>query len=92
MDDSKLEYAIDKYINDLLILPKDLNISTIVATCKANFNFNTFNIGYYFDDYDDILIEKQYKNISYTKTSSFEIKKKKIKIIIIINHLKIKLH
>ena len=41
MTDIKLEYGIDSHINNLLILPKDLSISTIVVTCKANFDFNT---------------------------------------------------
>jgi TATA-box binding protein (TBP) (component of TFIID and TFIIIB) len=76
MTDIKLEYGIDSHINNLLILPKDLSISTIVVTCKANFDFNTNNIGLYFDNYDDILISKHYKKMCYDKDSMHEIKLK----------------
>ena len=76
MTDVKLLDGIHCHINNLLILPKDLVVSTIVVTCKANFDFNTDMIGLYFDDYDDILIAKHYKKMCYDKNTVTEVKTK----------------
>jgi len=76
MTDIKLLDGINCHVNNLLILPKDLIVSTIVVTCKANFDFNTDMIGLYFDDYDDILIAKHYKKMCYDKNSIHEVKSK----------------
>lgn len=72
---------------DAYNLPYDLPISTATITCKINVLFDVQNIAYYFNDFDDVLIDKQYgdrrgnnsinsKNSKKIKTS----KKKKIKI------------
>ena len=47
---------------ELLSLPYDLQISTSTITCHLDIKFNVKNIGLYFDDFDDILIQKKYGN------------------------------
>ena len=43
-------------------LPYDLTISTATITCKINVMFHVYNIAYYFNDFDDIIIGKKFGN------------------------------
>lgn len=74
LDQAKL-YAYD--------LPYDLLISTATITCKINTLFDVENIAYYFNDFDDILIDKKYgdritNNLLNLKKTNKKKKKKKI--------------
>ena len=61
---------------DAYNLPYDLPISTTTITCKINVLFDVENIAYYFNDFDDILIDKKYGN----RSGINSINSKKIKI------------
>lgn len=66
-------------------LPYDLPISTTTITCKINVLFDVENIAYYFNDFDDVLIDKKYGNrsglnsVNSKKTKNSKKKKKKVK-------------
>ena len=48
---------------DMMVLPDDLEISTITVTCKVkDLKFNVENIGLYFNDFDSVLVGKKYGN------------------------------
>lgn len=79
--------GLEKAKLDAYNLPYDLPISTATITCKINVLFDVENIAYYFNDFDDVLIDKKYgnrsglnsinsKNLKKTKTNK---KKKKVK-------------
>ena len=74
MNEIKLLNGLYYHSNNILILPRDLVISTITLTFKVNFNFNTENLGLYFNDFDDFLIEKHYLKKRYNKKGEFNIK------------------
>lgn len=47
--------------SELYNLPYDLKISTATITCKLpGVLFNVANIAYYFNDFDDVIIDKKY--------------------------------
>jgi TATA-box binding protein (TBP) (component of TFIID and TFIIIB) len=65
-------------------LSYDLPISTATITCKINVLFDVENIAYYFNDFDDVLIGKQYGNrvinnlVNIKKNKTNKKKKRKI--------------
>lgn len=82
---SELISGLERAKLDAYNLPYDLPISTATITCKINVLFNVENIAYYFNDFDDILIDKKYGNrtglnsVNSKKTKQAKKKKKKIK-------------
>lgn len=70
---------------DAYNLPYDLPISTATITCKINVLFDVENIAYYFNDFDDVLIDKKYGNrsginsVGSKKTKNSKKKKRKVK-------------
>ena len=61
---SELISGLERAKLDAYNLPYDLPISTATITCKINVLFDVENIAYYFNDFDDILIDKKYGNRS----------------------------
>ena len=57
---------VDECIDDFNGLYPDITISTTTITCSINVNFNIENIGCYFDDFDEYLIDKKYGDRSST--------------------------
>jgi TATA-box binding protein (TBP) (component of TFIID and TFIIIB) len=76
---SKLISGLERAKLDAYNLPYDLPISTATITCKINVLFDVENIAYYFNDFDDILIDKKYGNRSGMKSVNSKKKKQKKK-------------
>ena len=72
--------SINNHVNDINGLYPDIGLSTTTITCTINLNFNTENLGLYFDDFDDYLIDKRYgnRNLKYIIDTSNKKSKKKI--------------
>jgi len=80
--DGELIKSIKQTKLELSELPYDLDISTATITCHIDINFNTENIGLYFNDFDDILVGKKFGNriINNLVNINNDIKPKKINI------------
>lgn len=82
---SELISGLERAKLDAYNLPYDLPISTATITCKIYVLFDVENIAYYFNDFDDVLIDKKYGNrsginsVNSKKNKSSEKKKSKIK-------------
>lgn len=82
---SKLISGLERAKLDAYNLPYDLPISTATITCKIYVLFDVENIAYYFNDFDDVLIDKKYGNrsginsVNSKKNKSSKKKKRKIK-------------
>ena len=82
---SELIGGLERAKLDAYNLPYDLPISTATITCKINVLFDVENIAYYFNDFDDMLIDKKYGNrsginsVNSKKTKISKKKKKKVK-------------
>lgn len=61
-DDGSVIKGIRQTKQELSELPYDLQISTSTITCHIDTLFDTEAIGFYFDDFDDILIGKKFGN------------------------------
>ena len=72
---SELISGLERAKLDAYNLPYDLQISTATITCKINVLFDVENIAYYFDDFDNILIDKKYGNRSGINTINSKNKK-----------------
>jgi len=82
---SELISGLERAKLDAYNLPYDLPISTATITCKIYVLFDVENIAYYFNDFDDVLIDKKYGNrsginsVNSKKNKSPKKKKSKIK-------------
>lgn len=82
---SELISGLERAKLDAYNLPYDLPISTATITCKINVLFDVENIAYYFNDFDDVLIDKKYGNrsglnlVNSKKIKQSKKKKKKVK-------------
>lgn len=82
---SELISGLEKAKLDAYNLPYDLPISTATITGKINVLFDVENIAYYFNEFDNLLIDKKYGNrdgvnkINFKKTKVSKKKKKKVK-------------
>lgn len=82
---SELISGLERAKLDAYNLPYDLPISTATITCKIYVLFDVVNIAYYFNDFDDVLIDKKYGNrsginsVNSKKNKSSKKKKRKIK-------------
>lgn len=79
---SELIGGLERAKLDAYNLPYDLPISTATITCKINVLFDVENIAYYFNDFDDMLIDKKYGNrsgINSVNSKKIKISKKKKK-------------
>lgn len=82
---SELIGGLERAKLDAYNLPYDLPISTATITCKINVLFDVENIAYYFNDFDDVLIDKKYGNrsginsVGSKKTKISKKKKRKVK-------------
>lgn len=82
---SELIGGLERAKLDAYNLPYDLPISTATITCKINVLFDVENIAYYFNDFDDVLIDKKYGNrsginsVNSKKTKISKKKKTKVK-------------
>lgn len=74
---SELISGLERAKLDAYNLPYDLPISTATITCKIDVLFDVENIAYYFNDFDDILIDKKYGNRDGIKTINSNKKRKK---------------
>lgn len=72
---SELISGLERAKLDVYNLPYDLPISTATISCKIDVLFDVENIAYYFNEFDDVLIDKIYGNRNGENSVNFKTKK-----------------